>query len=155
MKDKIFAIVKKPGGDCEIRLVESDPKVFGGVVEGKRELIPFPAMPGVCVIFDGEAAQNKKKPNCFLPEYNDLLVGTVVFAGLNLETGFVSLTAAQADRIEAYTQANDARGFSGNAEARIAAEYLPHNEENYVYGLLCEVKTKYKSLKLKWIGGKK
>jgi hypothetical protein len=151
-QDKIFAVVKKPGGDAGIRLIERDPKALGGIVEGKREIIPFPAVAGVCVIFDGEAAATKKKPNFFLPEYNDLIVGTAVFAGISFDTGFVSLTEEQVGKVEEYLKANDANGFTGNVAERIAAEYLPHNEENYVYGLLCEVKTKYKTLKIKWLG---
>ncbi len=150
MKQGIFAIIKKAGSGSEIRLVEKDQKTYSGIVEGKREVIPFPAMSGVCIIFDGEAVKNKKKPNCFLPEYNDLIVGTAMFAGINFETGFVSLTEDQALKIEEYLHANDAKGFSGNIEERVANEYLPHSEENYLLGLLSEVKTKYKTLKLKW-----
>jgi len=149
-QDKIFAIVRKPGGAAEIRLAEKDPKAFSGIVEGKREVIPFPALTGVCVIFDGEAVQSQKKPNCFLPEYNDAIIGTAVFAGIDFETGFISLTEEQAGKIEDYIKANDAKG-SGNIEERIASGYLPHTEENYLFGLLSEVKTKYKTLKFKWM----
>ena len=150
MKQGIFAIVKKAGANSEIRLIEKDQRTYNGIIEGKREVIPFPNISGVCVVFDGEAAKTKK-PNCFLPEYNDLLVGTVIFAGINFETGFVSLTEEQAVKIEDYLKANDAKGFAGNVEERIATGYLPHSEENYLFGLLSEVKTKYKSLKIKWM----
>ncbi|GHU97977.1 hypothetical protein FACS1894211_00900 [Clostridia bacterium] len=150
-QDKIFAVVKKAGGDAEIRLIEKEPKALSGLVGGKREIIPFPGMPGVCAVFDGEAAGSNKKPNCFLPEYGDLIAGTAVFAGISFETGFVSLTEEQAGRIGEYANANDAKGFEGNVSERAATGYLPHTEENYLFGLLSEVKTKYKTLKFKWL----
>jgi hypothetical protein len=150
MKQGIFAVIKKAGGSPEIRLIEKDQKTYNAVIEGKREVIPFPALPGVCVIFDGEAVKNNKKPNCYLPEYNDLIVGTAIFAGINFETGFVSLTEEQAGKVEDYLKVNDAKGFNGNVSEKIATEYLPHSEENALLGLLCEVKMKYKTLKLKW-----
>lgn len=150
-QERMFAIVKKPGGAAEIRLTEKDTKAFGAAIEGKREIIPFPGMPGVCVIFDGEAALNKKKPNFFLPEYEDLIAGTCIIAGISLENGFASLTEAQAEKLEGYLKDNNASGFTGNLEERVRKEYLPVTEENFVYGMLCEVKTKYKNLKVKWI----
>jgi len=151
MKDKIFAIVKKPNGGSEIRLIEKDQRTYNAVIEGKREVIPFPALPSVCIIFDGEGLKNNKKPNCFLSGYNDLILGTAIFAGINFETGFVSLTEEQAVKIEDYIKINDAKGFAGNPAEQIASEYLPLSEENYLLGLLSEVKTKYKNLKIKWM----
>jgi hypothetical protein len=150
-QDKIFAVVKKSGGNVEIRLIEKEPKILSGLVEGKRELIPFPDMAGLCIVFDGEAGENDKKPNCFLPEYNDLLLGTVVIAGIDMETGFVSLTEEQVVKIEEYLKANDAKGFNGNAQERIASGYIPPSEENTLLGMLSEVKTKHKTLKFKWL----
>lgn len=150
MKQGIFAIIKKAGGNSEIRLIEKDQKTYNAVIEGKREVIPFPALPGVCLVFDGETAKNKK-PNCFLPEYSDLLTGAIIAIGIDFETGFTSLTPEQAGKIEEYLKANDAKSFTGNVAERIATGYLPHTEENYMFGLLCEVKTKYKSLKIKWM----
>lgn len=150
MKQGIFAIIKKPGNSPEIRLIEKDQRTYNGIIDGKREVIPFPNLPGVCVVFDGEAMQSKK-PNCFLPEYNDLITGAAIFAGIDFETGFVSLNEEQALKIEEYLKANDAKGFAGNTEERIATGYLPHTEENYMLGLLSEVKSRYKSLKLKWM----
>lgn len=150
MKQGIFAVVKKPGASPEIRLIEKDQRTYNAIIEGKREVIPFPNLLGVCVVFDGKAAQGKK-PNCFLPEYNDLIVGAAIFAGIDFETGFVSLTEEQALKIEEYLKANDAKGFSGNIEERITTGYLPHTEENYMLCLLSEVKSRYKSLKLKWM----
>lgn len=150
-QEKMFAVIKKPGAAADIRLLDKDPKTFTGIIEGKREIIPFPRLPGVCIVFDAEALQTNKKPNCFLPEYSDLILGAVIFAGINIESGFVSLTEEQTGKIEEYIKANDAKGFAGNAEERVALEYLPLNEENYVFGMLCEVKTKYKNIKLKWM----
>lgn len=150
MKEKIFAIVKKAGASPEVRLIEKDQRTYNAIIDGKREVIPFPNLSGVCVVFDSEAAKDKK-PNCFLPEYNDLLTGTVILAGINLETGFVSLTEEQAAKLEEYLKTNDAKGFAGNVEEKIATGYLPHTEENYLFGLLSDTKTKYKSLKIKWL----
>ncbi len=147
---KIFTVIKKPGGSAEIKLTEKEPKAFSAVVEGKREVIPFPGLSGVCIIVDGEAAASKK-PNFCLPEYNDMLTGTAVVAGIDFETGFVSLTEEQAEKITEYLKTNDAKGFSGNIGEKIASEYLPHTEINYLFGMLCEVKTKYKNLKFKWM----
>jgi hypothetical protein len=149
-QEKIFAISKKPGGSAEIRLMEREPKAFSLAVDGKREVIPFPGLPGVCVLFDGEAGATKK-PNCFLPEYNDMLTGTVIAAGIDFDKGFVSLNERQAASIEEYLKTNDAKGFNGNAGEKIAAGYLPGTEENFLLGTLCEVKTKYKNLKFKWM----
>jgi hypothetical protein len=69
-----------------------------------------------------------------------------------MDTGFISLTEEQAGKIEEYLKANDAKGFIGNAGERTASGYLPLTEENYLFGMLCEVKTKYKSIKFKWLG---
>jgi hypothetical protein len=151
MKQPIFAIIKKPGGGPEIRLIEKDHKTYSAVIEGKREVIPFPGVPGVCIVIDGEAVKTSKKANCFLPEYNDLLLGTVIFAGIDFETGFTSLTAGQAAKLEEYLAVNDAKGFNGSAEGRIASEYLPLTEENQLLGILSEVKTKHKTVRLKWM----
>jgi len=150
-QNKIFAIVKKPGASPEIKLVDGEPRALSVMVDGKREIIPFPGLPGVCVVFDGKGGANKK-PNCFLPEYNDLITGTALFAGINFETGFISLSEMQAVIIEDYLKANDAKNYDGNIERKIAAGYLPQSEENYLFGMLCEVKTKYKAVKIKWLG---
>jgi len=152
MKEKIYAIVKKASGAPEIRLLEKDQRTYNTVVEGKREVIPFPNMPGVCIVFDGEAARAKQL-NCFLPEYNDLITGTAIFAGIDLEKGFCSLTEEQAAGLEEYLKANDAKGFAGNAGEKIAVNYLPVCEANVLMGLLCEVKSKYKTPKISWMGG--
>ena len=149
-QEKIFVVVKKPGGGSEILLAEKDPKAFSAAVEGKREIVPFPGLAGVCAIFDGEG-QGKKKPACFMPEYGDLICGTVIFSGIDFDTGFLSLTEEQAVKIEEYVRVNDAKGFNGNAEEKIASAYLPMTEDNYLFSLLSEVKTKYKSPKLKWM----
>jgi hypothetical protein len=149
-QEKIFAVVRKAGANSEIRLIEKEPKTYSGIVGGKRELIPFPNIAGVCIVFDGEAGAIKK-PNCFLPEYGDMLTGTVVMTGIDMETGFVSLTGEQAEKIEEYLKANDAKNFNGNAEEKTATGYLPHTEENYILSMLSETKTKYKALKLKWM----
>lgn len=150
-QNKIFIIVKKPGGNPEIRLVDGDLKTFTAITEGKREIIPFPEMPGICIVFDGQAAAGRKKPNFFLPKYDDLLLGTVMFVGINLETGFISLTEDQADKLEQYIRANDAAGFTGDVEKKVRTEYLPSSDENSVYSFLSESKTKYKSIKVKWL----
>ena len=150
-QERIFAIVKKAGGGPEIQLIDKDHRAYGGMIDGKREVIPFPDMPGVCAVFDGEAAQNNKKPNCFVPEYNDLLCGTVIFAGMDFEAGYSSLNEEQAAKLEEYLKTNDAKGFAGNVAEKVATGYLPHTEEAYLYGLLCEVKTKYKAVKIKWL----
>ena len=150
-QEKVYAVVRKPNDDCEIRLLDNEPKAFSAVIEGKREVIPFPALPNVCVIFDGEAVKKDKKPNCFLPEYNDVILGAAVFAGINFEKGFISLTEEQAVKVEEYIKTNDAKD-TGNIKERILSEYLPYCEKNYLFGLLCEVKTKYKAVKIKWLG---
>jgi hypothetical protein len=147
---KIYAVIKKPGSHAEIRLLDKEPRAFSLAVEGKRELIPFPGLPGVCVIIDGEAGANKK-PNIILPEYGDMLTGTVIAAGLDFDTGFVSLTEEQAGKVEDYLRANDAKGFSGNVEDKISTGYLPVTEDSIRLSMICEVKTKYKDLKFKWM----
>ena len=149
-QEKIYAIVKQPGGEPEIKLIDREPKTFNAVVGGKREIIPLPGLTGVCAVFGGEEA-GKKKPNFFIPEYNDLMTGTVIIAGIDFENGFKSLREDEAAVLEEYLKANDAKDFKGNIGERIAAEYLPVSEVNYLYGLLCEVKTKYKNIKIKWM----
>ncbi|MDR2634889.1 MAG: DUF3846 domain-containing protein [Clostridiales bacterium] len=150
-QDKVFAVVKKAGAGSEIRLIEKNPRILNELAEGKRELIPFPAVRGLGVAFDGEAKEKGKQPNCFLPEYNDLLLGTVVITGINTETGFVSLTEEQAEKIEEYLKANDAKDFNGNVEEKIASGYLPPSEENALFSMLSEIKTKHKAMKFKWL----
>lgn len=150
-QDKIFAVVKKAGGNTEIRLIEKEPKILSGIVEGKRELIPFPDVHGLAIAVDGEAKEKGKKPNCFLPEYNDLLLGTVVIIGVNLETGFISLSEQQAEIVAEYLKTNDAKAFNGNVEEKIAFDYIPPSEENTLFSMLSEVKTKHKAMKFKWL----
>ena len=148
-QEKIYAIVKQPGGEAVIKLLDREPKTFNAVVEGKKEIIPFPGMAGVCVVF-GEGA-DKRKPNFYLPEYGDLMTGTVVIGGIDFERGFQSLTEEQAGLLEEYLNRNDAKDFKGNVGEKIAAGYLALSEENYLFGLLSEVKTKYKAVKIKWL----
>lgn len=150
-QNKIFALVKFPNKTSEIRLIDKDLKAFNTIIDGKREIIPFPDTAGVCIIFDGKAAESKKKPNCFLPEYNDLVSGAVLFVGIDNETGFLSLTEEQADKLEQYVKANDAGGFTGNVEERTRNEYLSNTDETYIFSFLSEVKTKYKTIKVKWL----
>ena len=150
-QEKIFAVIKKASGGVEIRLIEKEPKTYSGLVEGKRELIPFPSMAGVCIVFDGEADKSQKKPNCFLPEYNDLLFGTVAVVGINIETGFTSLTEEQAGKVEEYLKTNDAKTFNGDIADKVAAGYVPPSEENTLLSMLSEVKTKHKAMKFNWL----
>lgn len=147
-REKIFALVKEPE-KCSIRLIDKELKAFNALIEGKREIIPFPELPGVCVIFDGNGLASKKRPSCFLPQYNDLLLGTVLFLGIDLEAGFKSLTEEQADMLEEYISVNEAGGFTGDVDKRVRKEYLSNSDETAVFGFLSEVKTKYKSVKAK------
>lgn len=150
-QNKIFALVKQPNKVSEIRLIDKDLKAFNTIIDGKREIIPFPEMAGVCIIFDAKAAESKKKPNCFLPEYEDLVSGAVLFVGINSETGFQSLTEEQAEKLELYVKTNDAGGFTGDVTERTRTEYLSNTDETYIFSFLSEVKTKYKTVKVKWL----
>ena len=110
---KIRALVKEPGREARIEEIEDNWKAYGALVGGLMETVHFSGMKDVLAVINEEGKLQNLEPNIWLPERDDLIVGTAVFVGQSGEN-FKSLNDAQIAKVKEYVAANDASGFTGD-----------------------------------------
>lgn len=76
---KIRVIVKEPGDVGEVREIQNDLWTLQGIVGGYIEVVPLKN--GVYAVVNEEGKLRGMKPN--IPCENNVLVGTVVLAGID------------------------------------------------------------------------
>lgn len=129
MKGNIKAIIKKPGEKAEVVIIVNSLENLQAIVEGYIETVPFPNMENVDIILDEEGKLKGSKPNIYLHEYEDILCGTMIVVGVNLDEGeFISLDEEQIKKVEKYLNNNDAKDFEGDIEDSIHFEVFFNDE---------------------------
>lgn len=79
--NKITAIIKRPGEDAEVEMIENTLKTFQNLVGGYIECVTVE--PGLVAVVDEEGIINSKPFNMELGVHQ--LFGTIVFVGVNGE----------------------------------------------------------------------
>ena len=93
MEKNIKVLIKRPGGTFERQIIKNDLDTLQKIVGGHIEVIQISET--VLAVMDAEGKIKGKAPNFVLRD--DMIVGTVVFAGLEGED-FRSLTEEEAIR---------------------------------------------------------
>lgn len=95
----ITAIIKQPGKDPEV-VTNFDSSLEGcqKVVDGYIETIPLPGMEdNVDIIVNDEGKMRSMEANIVVPEYRDVLVGTIILVGVTPDLDWRSLTQDEID----------------------------------------------------------
>ncbi len=121
-KKQLRAVVKEPGKPAEVRMLTDEYTVYRELVGGLIETVPLPDIEGVIAVLNEEGKLINLDPNIFLPEYNDLLVGTFLVVGDSRYGDFKSLTAAQIEQVTRYIAANDASGYERGEDEFVGFE---------------------------------
>ncbi len=113
---KINVLIREPGKEARIEEIEDDWKTYSEIMGGGFiETVAMPGIKGVRAIIDDEGKLKSLAPNIYLPEYDDLLVGTAIFVTTKGEN-FAGLDDAQIEKVKAYISINDASAFAGDTE---------------------------------------
>lgn len=124
MKDKITAVVKYPQEKPQTIALEKGLKPLQEIIGGIITSADLPDIEGVVGFAHDEGLLIGLEPNIYRPEYEDALVGPLVFVGAGDDGNDVSLTPEQAKQVMNYLEQNSVRDFG---------EFLYHIETRFAY----------------------
>ncbi len=124
MEDKLIAVVKYPYEKPKTVALEKGLKPLQEIVGGMIDAADLPGIEGVYGFANDEGLLIGLEPNIYRPEYEDALVGPLVFVGTGEDGDDVSLTSEQAKRVTDYLNQNSVRDFG---------EFLFHVETNFAH----------------------
>ncbi len=117
MEKKLKAVVKEPGKEAEVKEIEISLKSLQKIVNGMIEIVGFPGLENVDIVLNEEGKLTGEKPNIYLIEYEDILVGTFAVIGYDEEEGdHISLTEEQTKVVLDYVKANDVANYKEEVE---------------------------------------
>lgn len=122
MEDKILAVVKYPYEQAKVIAIEKGLKPLQEIVGGMITGADLPGIEGVYGYANDEGLLIGLEPNIYRPEYQDALVGPIVFTGADDEGNNISLTPRQVKEVKKYLNANSVSDFG---------EFLFHVETNF------------------------
>jgi hypothetical protein len=104
----IRGILKRPNEYCSVVVVSSKLESLQEMVDGWIEIVAAPFYKDIDFIINEEGKyQENCKPNIYLPEYDDILCGTLIAVGFDMDTSnHVSLTDEQIEYTLNYIKAN-------------------------------------------------
>lgn len=103
----VKVIVKQPGQEPELKEIGSSLADYQAEVKGYIESIPLPGKDSIDIIINDLGKLNGMKKNIVLPEYGDILMGPVVFIGVNEKDGmWRSLTDNESNIVLNYIKNN-------------------------------------------------
>lgn len=104
----IIAVVKETGKPAEVKLISAKLEDLQNFVGGWVEAVEAPFGTCIDIIINEEGKfLDECKPNFFLPEYDDIIVGNALFVGFDIHTGdFISLTFEQIEQALAFLKQN-------------------------------------------------
>lgn len=106
MKKDLKVIVCRTNGFVEISHVEDKLETWQKIVDGYIEIIRLPVDEDICIILNEEGKLLGLEPNILLPEYQDMLMGNIVFAADNGKGGFKDLSDKQIATVLNYIDDN-------------------------------------------------
>lgn len=91
--------MKQPGKDPEIVTnFDNSLKGYRKAVDGYIEAIPLPGMEDqIDIVLNDEGKLRGLEPNIVIPEYSDIVVGTIVVVGITSDFSWRSLTQDEID----------------------------------------------------------
>lgn len=111
-KNKVLGIVKEPGKEAVVKEIELNMQILWKIVNGRIEVVGFPGLENVDIVLNEVGKLTGEKPNIYLPEYDDVLVGTIIIVGYDEENdATVSLNEEQIKAVLDYMKANDSSKF--------------------------------------------
>lgn len=103
-------IIKEPRKTHEIRKIENNLETYRKIINCKTiHVVQVPFNPDIAIILDDNGKLLGKTPNFW--RYNDIIVGTVIFAGIDGED-LVDLTDEQINIINSYLKYTMFRSFN-------------------------------------------
>lgn len=106
-KPKIKVIVKAPGKEPELKEIGTSLEDYQAEVSGYIESIPFPGEETIDIILNEMGKLNGMDENIIVPEYGDILMGPLVFIGVNADAyQWCSLTDKEINIVLNYIKHN-------------------------------------------------
>lgn len=104
----VRAIVKEQGKEAELKMVSTKLESLQEAVRGWIEVVAAPFCENLDIIINEEGKFiEEEKPNFFLPEYDDVIVGNAIFVGFDMDSSdHISITDEQIESITAYLNKN-------------------------------------------------
>lgn len=103
---KIVAVVKEPGGAAKIKTIDNTLESFQEIVEGYIECVPFPGIEELDIFLNEEGKLIGLKPNIYLREFEDIIMGTFFVVGNDGDGDAISLTEEQIEKVCEYIKDN-------------------------------------------------
>lgn len=132
MKGKeMRVLIKRPGEPTEERVICDELNEFYKIIGTDIiEIIRFPNMSDCVFILDEEGKlRDEIKPNVYLAEYEDALVGTVIVAGDDGEGELISLTDTQIEKAKLYMEQNYMSEYKGKIEPRSEVYFFDNDKD--------------------------
>ncbi len=98
----IKVLVKEPYKEPEIKEIEDTLKNWQKLVEGYIQCVPAPFDDDIQIVCNEEGKIKSMDGNFFLPEYDDVICGTVGFVTFNKDGEFASITDKQMEKAKNY-----------------------------------------------------
>jgi len=114
----VRAVVKEQGEKPVVKMISTRLEKLQEAVRGWIEIVAAPFCDDLDIIINEEGKFiEEEKPNFFLPEYDDLIVGNAIFVGFDMETSdHVSVTDEQIASIMKYLKENEITNENINKE---------------------------------------
>jgi hypothetical protein len=114
----VRAVVKEQGEKPVVKMISTRLEKLQEAVRGWIEIVAAPFCDDLDIIINEEGKFiEEEKPNFFLPEYDDLIVGNAIFVGFDMETSdHVSVTDEQIASIMKYLKENEVTNENINKE---------------------------------------
>ena len=114
----VRAVVKEQGEKPVVKMISTRLEKLQVAVRGWIEIVAAPFCDDLDIIINEEGKFiEEEKPNFFLPEYDDLIVGNAIFVGFDMETSdHVSVTDEQIASIMKYLKENEVTNENINKE---------------------------------------
>lgn len=107
MKEKIKVVVKEVNKEAKIIEIENDLDSLQEIVEGNIQIISHPKYDDIDIILNENGKLEQLEPTMYMPEYNDICVGNILFAGVDYEEGkTIGLTDEQCTNVLEYLKEN-------------------------------------------------
>lgn len=107
-KEKINIIIKAPGQKPRIGQIRPTLEEYKYVVYGNIESIPFPGMDDVDIVVNDMGKLLGLPKNIVIPEYGDILMGTIFFIGVDEKTcTWKSMPEDKIEKVLEYLEKHD------------------------------------------------
>lgn len=105
---EVIVVKKEPGEVAQKGTINNDYKELQNYVEGIFQCVALPGSDTINIICNDEGKLMGLEANIFLPDYQDLVVGNIIFAAYDDNGEMRDLTNDEIEQISKYCELNSA-----------------------------------------------